>query len=123
MSERQIAENDAWDDGSTSMVLSQVYEERAAQEDKWGRQDHPNGTSAVYGKTASYYRDLCDGKHHAGEGSYLDILLEEVYEAAAEEDPLRLRVELIQVAAVAVAWVEKIDRDATPIPPESSTTP
>jgi malonyl CoA-acyl carrier protein transacylase len=38
------------------------------------------------------------------------ILTEEHYEAMAEEDPTRLREELIQVAAVAVAWVEAIDR-------------
>ena len=29
----------------------------------------------------------------------------------AESDPVKLRAELVQVAAVAVAWVEKIDRD------------
>jgi len=37
------------------------------------------------------------------------ILLEEVWEALAETDPVKLRAELIQVAAVAVAWVEDID--------------
>ena len=38
--------------------------------------------------------------------------MEEVAEAFEEHDPARLRSELVQVAAVAVAWVEKIDRDA-----------
>lgn len=31
----------------------------------------------------------------------------------AEKDPVNLRAELIQVAAVAVAWVEAIDRRGT----------
>jgi hypothetical protein len=48
----------------------------------------------------------------AGEGvcTWRDILLEEVAEAFAEDDPGRLRAELIQVAAVATQWVEAIDR-------------
>ncbi|MEY9934267.1 hypothetical protein ABH926_008932 [Catenulispora sp. GP43] len=37
------------------------------------------------------------------------MLLEEVYEALAEVDPAALRAELVQVAAVAAAWVEDID--------------
>lgn len=34
-------------------------------------------------------------------------------EALAESDPARLRAELVQVAAVAVCWIEAIDRRAT----------
>jgi len=48
-----------------------------------------------------------------GRVSWADILLEEVFEALAEDDPAALRVELIQVAAVAVQWVEAIDRKAS----------
>lgn len=54
----------------------------------------------------------CDERHKAGEATWLDILREEVLEAFAEDDPARLRTELVQVAAVAVAWVEAIDRRA-----------
>lgn len=38
------------------------------------------------------------------------ILAEEMFEALAESDPAKLRAELVQVAAVAVQWVEAIDR-------------
>jgi hypothetical protein len=51
----------------------------------------------------------------AADGGYLDwlhILREEVAEAFAESDPAKLRAELVQVAAVAVNWVEAIDRRA-----------
>ncbi len=41
------------------------------------------------------------------------ILLEEVAEAFAENDPATLRRELVQVAAVAAAWIEAIDRRAS----------
>ncbi len=42
------------------------------------------------------------------------ILLEEVHEALAEDDPTRLRAELLQVAAVAVCWVEAIEQRGLP---------
>lgn len=63
--------------------------ERIKQDAKWGIQDH-------------------DAK------GWLPILTEEVGEAAKamnENDP-GLREELIQVAAVAMAWVEAMDRRA-----------
>lgn len=91
-------------------VAREVIQERVRQDAVWGEQNHPNGTSGIYGKSARYYRDMCSKKHDAGYGTWLDILLEEVYEAAAEVDPASLRDELIQVAAVAVAWVECLDR-------------
>lgn len=69
-------------------VLKAVAHERSAQHLKWGQQDHSDG-------------DWCL------------ILMEEVGEAA--QDALKghlqlLRQELIQVAAVAVAWIEALDR-------------
>lgn len=91
-------------------VAREVIQERVRQEAKWGEQNHPDGTTGVYGLTRDFYRDLCDQKHRDGKGTWLDILFEEFYEAAAEVDPAKLREELIQVAAVAVAWIEAIDR-------------
>lgn len=83
-------------------ALSDVVSERAAQDLKWGEQSHDHPT-------------------------WLAILTEEVGEASEEVLNLRfpdaskrpgepyetlaaLRDELVQVAAVAVAWVENIDR-------------
>jgi hypothetical protein len=51
----------------------------------------------------------CRELNESDEASWLTILLEEVFEAAGEEDISRLRTELVQVAAVAVAWIEDID--------------
>lgn len=49
-----------------------------------------------------------------GDGSvtWRDILTEEVFEAYAEADPAAVRAEMIQVAAVAMKIVDKIDADA-----------
>ncbi len=78
-------------------VLDEVFGERQRQEARWGQQDNPDF-------------------------EWVSILTEEVGEAATEAneanfksgknrgDFSNLRTELIQVAAVAVAWVEAIDR-------------
>lgn len=98
----------------TETALADVAAERRAQDTKWGPQNHPDGTGIRHLPLAplmrDYARTLCDGEHKAGRGTWEMILAEEFWEAAAEEDPAQLRTELIQVAAVAVAWVEAIDR-------------
>jgi hypothetical protein len=42
--------------------------------------------------------------------TWADILEEEIAEALAESDPVKLRAELVQSGAVIVAWIEAIDR-------------
>lgn len=101
---------------TTGPVLAEVAAERSRQETKWGQQNHPNGTGEKTTPMAEIVRGPGHAKatdSHAKEGTltYADIFLEEVFEALAEEDPAKLRTELIQCAAVAVAWAEKIDRD------------
>lgn len=94
----------------TKKVLNEVLLERGRQDKKWGEQDHPNGTNEVFNFDADMARNKCDYNFKVGEGTWLDILREEFYEVMAEEDPFKLREELIQVAAVACSWVEAIDR-------------
>ena len=84
-------------------VLKLVADERERQDQKWGEQNHPP----------------CE---------WIAILVEEVGEATQEalnvrfgyEDHdaslIRLRSELIQVAAVAVAFVECLDRAEAGLP-------
>lgn len=93
--------------------LDEVRVERARQDDKWGQQNHPNGTGrgADVG-WAEVARRECDDAAKGGYIEWRHILSEEVAEAFAEADPARLREELIQVAAVCVAWCEAIDRAA-----------
>lgn len=91
-------------------VMKDVIDERSRQIVKWGIQSHPDGTGNETNKTfAEGARAL---NKHAVEHNYLTwayILEEEFWEATAESDPKRLREELIQVAAVAIAWVEDLD--------------
>lgn len=95
---------------TTEMVLSEVYDERERQDAKWGQQNHPNGTRASNVIAANQAKALTDAHAKAGTLTWRDILDEEVQEAFAETDPALLRAELVQVAAVATAWVEAIDR-------------
>jgi hypothetical protein len=91
-------------------ILKEIQQERERQDAKWGQQNHPIGTGVVYRHLANYFRELCDNAFKNGHGTYAHILLEEVAESMAELTPDGVRGELIQVAAVVVAMIEKIDR-------------
>lgn len=51
-------------------------------------------------------------QNEGGDGTvtWWHILREEVFEAAAEDDPTALRAELVQIAAVAMKMIDAIDR-------------
>lgn len=107
----------------TECVAIEVRDERAAQSARWGMQSHPDGTGPnrmllrtgkTYSELEAAAKDATDTATAAGRVTYADILLEEAMEALAETDPARLRKELIQLAAVAVQWVEAIDRRPNP---------
>ena len=98
----------------TPLVLDRVDIERFRQDQKWGEQNHPDGTGGCSQQYwAGVARRDCDRAFAEGRGTYRHILEEEVAEALAESDPEKLKAELIQVAAVAVAWVEKLIREET----------
>lgn len=113
---------------TTESVLFEVLAERQRQEAKWGQQNHPDFDRVLLEREggcspermAEHYevpteargKFLCQNAFATKQGTYAHILIEEVSEAvgACNASPEDLRAELIQVAAVAVAWVEKIDR-------------
>lgn len=98
---------------NTARVLHAVGDERRRQDEKWGEQNPPDGTGGTQLEDkATLQRAKTNRVFRAGQGTWRDILEEEVAEALAERDPGALREELVQVAAVAVAWVEAIDRRA-----------
>ena len=111
----------AWE--ATQRVFAAIRRERIAQDAKWGEQNHPDGTGDdrhlfrttsrdTYG-TLCYLAKSATDRHAAqGDVTYADILAEEVFEALSALSVDELRAELVQVAAVAVAWIESIDRRA-----------
>ncbi len=96
-----------------SRVLLEVEAERVQQDAKWGVQSHPLGAGEPwYVSKRDYAIKDVDEAAQNGSITWGLILREEHYEAMAEGDPQKCRAELIQVAAVAVAMIEYIDRSA-----------
>jgi hypothetical protein len=98
---------------TTNVVLVDICAERDRQDQKWGKQSHPDGTGEGvcpgFKATAEKLKAATAYAAQEGRLTWRHILKEEVAEAVAESDRARLRAELVQVAAVAVAWIEDLD--------------
>ena len=114
-------------DNEDVLILDEIAAERLRQHDKWGEQNHPDGTgSTVVGwienlmpfhwradksrHIAMLAQAHCERMGNDDRLTWLDIALEEMAEAFAETDETKLRAELIQAAAVLVNWIGAIDR-------------
>lgn len=117
-------------------AIADAMIERVRQDLKWGEQNHPDGTGPesmpLFAATATgiadddeatLIRDMLTGRTdwrfndpetRDRPGTWADVLLEEVFEAMAEDDPERLHAELIQTAAVAIQWADAIARRVLP---------
>ncbi|GAA3982844.1 hypothetical protein GCM10023085_76290 [Actinomadura viridis] len=98
--------------GGLTRVLADIAAERASQDDLWGVQEFPDGSGPAYADRAEAAKAECAAASSRGELTWRHILAEEFFEALAESDPGRLRAELVQTAAVAVKWVQSLDRRA-----------
>lgn len=106
---------------AATLIFNDIAAERARQEAKFPDQHLPNGTGPDWpilgvphnfwcGDAAETAKRLADTAAHHGTLTWHHVLNEEFREAAAEADPAKLRVELIQVAAVCVRWLEDLER-------------
>ncbi|MGZ3687336.1 MAG: hypothetical protein ACXWPM_06790 [Bdellovibrionota bacterium] len=110
MTSADLKESGEWK-AKVNAVLEEVFFERRRQHAKWGEQNPPDGTGSPDQQIrARVAKKRCDREFKNGTGTWVDIMTEEVLEAFGEWDSGRIRAELIQVAAVAVQWVEAIDR-------------
>jgi hypothetical protein len=87
---------------------SDLVAEMRRQLKRWGRQSHPNGTSADHREACDRARAECDEADRNGGVTWLHILNEEFLEAASEVDEHRLEAELIQVMAVCGSWLRDL---------------
>jgi hypothetical protein len=94
----------------TDKVFAAVMAERQRQEQRFGEQNHPDGTDKRFEPYAVQAKELCDQFTRLGVVSWRDILNEEVFEVFAETEPKLLKTELVQVMAVCKARIECIDR-------------
>lgn len=92
-------------------ILNEVLRERDAQDAKFGQQNHPDGTSGHnFRQHADAARRSCQDAARGGFLTWFHVAREEFWEAMAETDEDKLRAELVQNAAVFLAWIECIDR-------------
>jgi ribonuclease HI len=99
-------------------ISEEVLVEIHLQDKQWGQQNLPNGTGAYTDVwNANVARSVTQSAVRTGTVNWRHVLDEEVKEAFAEADPIKLRAELIQAAAVTHQWIAAIDRalyDAEP---------
>jgi hypothetical protein len=108
----QVAAEQAAPNPSRTDIFGEINAERERQIAKWGEQHRADDTGGrLLRDRADVARTLCQSaeKHTPGGAGWRAVLAEEVAEAFAESDPAKLRAELVQSAAVIVAWVEDID--------------
>lgn len=77
-------------------VVTDIIQERDRQDVKWGEQNHTYQWTSILGEE---YGEVCEAMNRVIWGDN---------KAKAQND---LRMELIQCAAVCVAWVECLDRN------------
>lgn len=93
--------------GMTPHVWTQVAEERRRQVERWGSHRRLPIGDADLALVARALEDLARDQLDWGRVSFAAILAEEVGEALREQDPARIRAELVQVAAVCIAALEE----------------
>ena len=94
-------------------ILSAISDERNRQDEKWGVQDWPlasEGERLVSKELESGVKEICDRAARSGSQTWYKILGEEFYEAFAAESLDEQIKEMTQVAAVAVAIIECLER-------------
>lgn len=102
---------------ATDAVLARIRFERARQDARWGVQRHPDGTNLPgSGTTAHIAKRLTDDAMAKGTVTWALIAHEEVAEAAAEADEVRLLEEVIQTAAVYTQWAEHLIERISGVP-------
>ena len=109
------------DPARTRAVLEKVFEERQAQEARYGLDNETtqSGTGPetrwlepFTGASATEVQEALrrdyEGFEDEAPVTWLHLVREEIAEAFQEDDPERLAEELIQVAALCVSWVERL---------------
>lgn len=96
----------------TGDALNDLLAERIRQIQRFGIQNHRDqDPDAHYGGfSEAVARERCDRAFHEGRGTWAHILAEEMAEAMDAKSDQERRTELIQLAAVAIAWAEAIAR-------------
>jgi len=107
-------------------IVDEILQERKRQDEKWGEQTHPCLDKTLLNRKGSCTPErmcenyempsenrakfMCDNSFKNETGTYAHIALEEFSEVISEFDIKKRRIELVQLTAVCLAWIESIDR-------------
>ncbi len=107
---------------ASNPLFHAIQREQDRQLAKWGVQDHPSfEITPDWGRverveSCEEVKEMVDSKVKDGTLAWEDILIEEVAESLAEVTSNEaLKTELIQIAAVALSWIESINRQAAAV--------
>jgi len=96
-------------------IFDEIKLERQRQDEKFGTQNHPM-TPELFSLEGCKSR--LEAMRHQNKintqnkkDNWYHILAEEIFEVFSETDPNKQREEMIQVAAIAVAIIECLDKD------------
>lgn len=108
-------------------IFEEIRIERQKQNEKWGEQNHPCLDQVLLKRqggcnpqrmceeyeipSEARAKQMCDSAFTKNQGTYAHIAVEEMSEVVSAFDIHKRREELVQLTAVCVAWIEKIDRD------------
>jgi len=108
-------------------ISNEIIAERIRQDRKWGEQNHPSIRKFLINEKAPFKsyeiadeykipdqeeaKRICDLMAARNECTWADIAIEEMCEAVCATDEVHRREELVQLAAVVMAWIESIDRN------------
>lgn len=108
-------------------ILAEILAERRRQVEKFGVQDvpiKPADQRLMFVTLLSMARHDCEVATKEGTLTYYHIAAEGFFESFSEDFPMRQREELVQLAAVIVQAIERIDRlpviASAPLLPENA---
>jgi hypothetical protein len=93
-----------------AQIVAQILNERRHQDELWGEQNHPDVPWAAPIGVERLAKAWCDRAFDEKRGTWGHIALEEMGEVIDAPTCEQRRAELVQLAAVCMAWVEAIDR-------------
>lgn len=94
-----------------TQIIADIITERRNQDAKFPV-SYPDGTGTDEARRAAeLLKSICTDDYEAGRCTFASVLAEEAAEALAEDDRVKLRAELVQVAAVCVKWIQTIDSE------------
>ena len=118
---------------ATLGVVSDVLVERATMLSRWGDPSYPSVAGLSYSvearvglydlPTPEKARAETEGLRGSGDLDWATISVQSLSDAVSASDETARRIEVVQLAAVALAWVEDIDRQRRAAEAAKATSP